>query len=86
MKNIHRIVLKDAKILSLDEMKHLFGGSGASMTSCSTDCGSQPSKTITDCIGTCTAISGESVICSGATKVLIKNCNGKTIRGSGITT
>lgn len=26
MKNIHRIVLKDAKILSPDEMKHVYGG------------------------------------------------------------
>ena len=28
MKPIKRVVLKDAKLLSTDEMKHLFGGNG----------------------------------------------------------
>lgn len=76
MKPIKRVVLKDAKLLSTDEMKHLFGGSGTQMTNCTTDCGSQPSRSIVNCIGTCTAHPGSSVVCSGPTKILIKYCNG----------
>ena len=55
MKSIKPIALKEAKILSNEEMKYLFGGSGggSGMTSCTADCGSQPSMPMTDCIGTC---------------------------------
>jgi hypothetical protein len=79
MKSIKPIVLKEAKFLSNEEMKHIFGGSSADsgdMSSCSADCGSQPSVSITDCIGTCTGNPGSSVTCSGATRVLTKNCDG----------
>lgn len=34
MKKIKKIVLKDAKLLSTQEMKNLFGGSGSSGVSC----------------------------------------------------
>jgi len=48
MKSIKPIALKKASILTNEEMKHLFGGSATetSMTSCSADCGSQPSRSI----------------------------------------
>ncbi len=79
MKTIKPIALKEAKILNNEEMKHLFGGSAANncnMSSCSVDCGSQPSISMTDCIGTCTATPGSSVVCSGTTKIFTKNCDG----------
>jgi natural product precursor len=34
MKTIKKIILNDAKLLTTDEMKHLFGGSGSSRTKC----------------------------------------------------
>lgn len=81
MKKINPIALKDAKILGTEEMKHLFGGSAAKedsggMTSCTTDCGTQPSRSITNCKGTCTAHQGSSVVCTGSTKILTKYCDG----------
>lgn len=86
MKMIKPIALKEATPLSNEEMKDLFGGSGSSgsgsMTSCSTDCGSQPSRSITNCIGTCTAVSGSYVKCKGATKYLTKYCDGRIESGT----
>lgn len=78
MKSIKPIALKDAKILSNEEMKYLFGGSGggSGMTSCTADCGSQPSMPMTDCIGTCIAKDGSGVTCSGATEIFTKFCDG----------
>lgn len=76
MKQIKKVVLKDAKLLSTNEMKLLFGGSGSKMTSCTTDCGSQGARSITNCIGSCTSNPGSSVVCSGATKILTKYCDG----------
>lgn len=77
MKTIKRVALKEATQLSQEEMKLVFGGSGGSgMTSCATDCGSQPSRSISNCIGTCTAEQGSHVTCSGPSQVLIKYCDG----------
>lgn len=76
MKAIKKVALKEATQLSQEEMKLIFGGSGGgSMTSCTVDCGSQPSRSITNCQGTCTAQSG-GVVCSGSTRVLTKKCDG----------
>lgn len=76
MKTIKKVALKEAIQLSQEEMKLVFGGSGGSgIISCTVDCGSQPSRSISNCIGTCTAQSG-SVVCSGPTHVLTKYCNG----------
>ena len=78
MKTIKRVVLKTATKLSQEEMKYVFGGSGSGneKSNCTSDCGTQPSISITNCIGTCTATDGSSVQCSGDTTVLTKNCDG----------
>lgn len=78
MKSIKPIALKGAKILSNEEMKHLFGGSSSDsgMTSCTADCGFQRSVSITNCIGTCIARNGTGVTCDGPTKLLTKFCDG----------
>ena len=78
MKTIKKVTLKTAAKLSQEEMKYVFGGSGSGkgMSNCTSDCGTQPSISITNCIGTCIAYDGSSVICSGVTTVLTKNCDG----------
>ncbi len=78
MKSIKPIALKEAKILNNEEMKLLFGGSGGNsgMTSCTADCGSQPSVSMTDCIGTCIAKNGTGVTCSGTNNIFTKFCDG----------
>lgn len=80
MKSIKRVVLKEATNLSTEEMKLVFGGSsagsGSGMTSCSADCGSQHSISMTDCKGSCTAHDGSSVTCSGPNHAITKYCNG----------
>lgn len=76
MKQIKKVVLKEATRLSQEEMKHVFGGSSVGASSCSTTCGYQPNVQIYNCMGTCIAFEGQRVVCSGPTKVLIKNCDG----------
>ena len=78
MKSIKPIALKEAKILSNEEMKNLFGGSGndSGLTSCVADCGSLPSVSMTDCNGSCIAKDGSGVTCSGISNILTKFCDG----------
>lgn len=79
MKKLSEIKIKDVSILSENEMKQVYGGSGtggeSQVTSCSTSCGSGgDSIEITDCHGTCSAVDGVSVTCSGTKNTLTKNC------------
>lgn len=78
MKSIKPIALKEAKLLSNEEMKHLFGGSAvdSSLTSCAAECNSQPSISMIDCKGNCIAKDGSGVTCSGVTKIFTKFCDG----------
>lgn len=48
MKSIRPIALKETKLLSNEEMKHLFGGSAATLT-CTFSCEGGESVTATDC-------------------------------------
>ncbi|QFQ13304.1 rSAM-modified peptide [Pseudoprevotella muciniphila] len=77
MKQIKKVLLKEATRLSLEEMKFVFGGSGSEMTRCDTSCeGNRKPVEIIDCHGTCIAKPGSGVTCSGATKIMTKFCNG----------
>lgn len=67
MKKIRKIALKKARILSNEEMKHLFGGSGVTPGSgCILECsdGNRIMKTLSECPGGC-SISSEGLTCHG---------------------
>lgn len=79
MEIIKPIALKEAKILSNEEMKHLFGDSGNSIVSfCSIECDGDLTISLINCSGTCTVNPSSSVTCSGTTKVFTKNCDGSS--------
>ena len=52
------------------------GGSGVEATSCSTTCSNGTTVAIDNCIGTCSAIDGVSVTCTGSVtgEELTKKC------------
>lgn len=83
MKPIKPIVLKDAKLLSTNEMKNLFGGSSAeSGTECTTSCGF--ARLSMTCAGKCSASPGSGVECvetttkdgKTTTTTTYQGCNG----------
>ena len=77
MKQIKKVVLKEATKLSQEEMKFVFGGSGSGMTKCDASCsGDREPVVIKDCIGTCIGKPGTGVTCSGPTKLFTKFCDG----------
>lgn len=72
MKSIRPIVLKDAKVLSIEEMKHLFGGSGGSGSStvsatCSIDAACTVNINNAAVSGTCIATTTTTGITCGCT-------------------
>jgi hypothetical protein len=71
--------LEATEVLSREQLKSIFGGSGGSgssgSTNCSTTCkGTSDTIEIENCIGTCTATDGVSVKCEGPTATLEKKC------------
>lgn len=79
MKKLSKIKLHEVPVLSENEMKMIFGGSGnmssSGSTDCSTTCDNGDTIEIKNCNGTCTADDGRWVECEGATQTLKKSCN-----------
>lgn len=91
MKKLSKLKLKEFREMSDFEMKqvlggsgdfegggtgNLEGGSGVEATSCSTTCSNGSTVAIDNCIGTCSAIDGVSVTCTGSVtgEELTKKC------------
>jgi natural product precursor len=92
MKKLSKLKLKEFREMSDFEMKQVLGGSGdfegggtgnlegggsgVEATSCSTTCSNGSTVAIDNCIGTCSAIDGVSVTCTGSVtgEELTKKC------------
>lgn len=75
MKKLKRFVLNSScQSLDNSRMTDIVGGISLRSTSCSTSCGSNPPKTITNCNGDCISKEGQYVVCIGPTNVLWKYC------------
>lgn len=82
MKKLNKIKLQDAVVLENQEMKMIFGGSGAG-SNCSATCADGSTVSISNCNGTCTAQDATTnsdgyVECVGSTKTLTKSCGGSS--------
>lgn len=77
MKQLKKMALKEAVVLTDSEKKMVLGGNAGTNT-CNTSitCDDGTVLAISDCIGYCYSSPGDSVQCIGKTNSLTKSCGG----------
>lgn len=82
MKQLKKMALKEAEVLTDNEKKMVLGSNVENKTcNVSTTCEDGTTITIYDCKGLCSSRPGEFVQCTGQSQTLTKSCGGT---GSGV--
>lgn len=75
MKQLKKMALKEAEVLTDKEKKMVLGGNTEAETcNISTTCPNGTTVSIYYCTGSCSSVTGKSVTCRGTDQQIIKEC------------